>query len=61
MPLSNTGIKKKPTQLIKYIHIHIYIYIYIHIYIYIYIYIFICILHIIFKKYNYSLLFKKPT
>jgi len=37
MPLSNTGIKKKPTQLIKYIHIHTYIYIYIFIYMYIYI------------------------
>ena len=56
MPLSNTGIKKKPTQLIKYIHIHTYIYIYIYIYIYLYVY-----MHIIFKKYNYSLLFKKPT
>jgi len=58
MPLSNTGIKKKPTQLIKYIHIHTYIHIYIYIYIYIYLYVYI---HIIFKKYNYSLLFKKPT
>ena len=36
MPLSNTGIKKKPTQLIKYIHIHTYIYIYIYIYIWVY-------------------------